>query len=83
MNGMEMLVQSLLKSSGVEPEKVKADIQNFGRNLEAKISSMDASMQAIRNDIEGLRAGQVTISELLLELSRATTRPAPLNGAGK
>lgn len=81
MNGMDMLISNLLKASGVDPEKVKADVLNYARDLAVKISSMDAAMTAIRDEqaairesIEGLRKGQTTVSQLLLELSRASSR---------
>ena len=82
MTGVDMLIQNLLRASGLDPEKVKGDIQAFGKRLEEKIANMDASMQAIREDqaalreaIEGMRDGQTTLSELMLEISRATVRP--------
>ena len=88
MTGMDMLIQNLLKASGIDPAKVKEDIAGYGKKLAEKIDSMDQAMQSIRNDqtslresVEFIRSGQVTISELLLEISRVTTaRPAHPNG---
>lgn len=88
MNGMEVLIQSLLKASGVDPAKVQADLVEYGQKLSARIASMDENLKAlqteqaaIRESIEGLRQGQVTVSELLMEISRATAGRHAQNGA--
>lgn len=88
MNGMEMLITNLLKASGVDPEKVKTDLVEYGKKLSERIASMDenlkalqAEQKAIRESIEGLRQGQVTVSELLMEISRATAGRHAQNGA--
>jgi hypothetical protein len=47
---MEMLVASILKAAGVDPEKAKADLANYGKQLGEKITSLDASLIALRAD---------------------------------
>ena len=57
MTGIDMLVTNLLKASGVDPERVREDIQTYARNLAQKIDSMDRTMGEIREtQAEILRA---------------------------
>jgi len=65
-----MLFQAILKSSGVDPETVKAQIVDFGKNLQLKIASMDESLKtiqagqdAIRHQVELLRQAHAIASE--------------------
>lgn len=55
-SGMDMMVRSVMKMAGVDPEKVKEDILAFGRNLNARIESMDNSMRELRDEQRALRA---------------------------
>lgn len=64
---MDMLVKSLLKSAGVDAEKVKTDIVGFGQKLSARIESMDKAMQELRDEQRQLR-------ELIME---GTVKDAP------
>jgi hypothetical protein len=62
MSGVDMLVKSLMQSLGVDPEKVKAEIQQYGQQLAGKISSMDGSLAEIK-------AQQGAMYEMLVSLA--------------
>ena len=42
-----MLVTSIFKAAGLEPEKVKAEALGYAQGLAAKIESMDNSLKSI------------------------------------
>lgn len=69
-SGMDMMVRAILKTAGVDPEKVKTDIVSFGQNLSTKIESMDKAMRELRDEQRALR-------QLLME--GTVSKPA-LNG---
>jgi hypothetical protein len=86
---MDMLISNLLKASGVDPEKVKQDVQTYAKDLAQKIGSMDASMAAIREEqsailqsMEEMKKLQSAATKLLLEISRATARPTGTHANG-
>ena len=62
MSGADMLIKNLLSAAGIDPEKVKNEVQEFGRQLAAKIASMDKSL-------EELKAQQTLTYEMIVNLS--------------
>lgn len=95
MSGMEMLINNIMKASGVDPEKVKADIIDFGKKLNDRIASMDQSLaelkacqtkmeetiRAMTESMRDMRAGQIKVCEYLLNLT--PSHPPTGNGVTK
>ena len=61
--GMEMLVSSILKAAGVDAERAKADLANYGRQLGEKITSLDQSLVALRADQQQVYAAVMALAE--------------------
>lgn len=78
--GMDMMVGALLKSAGVDPEKVKEDIADYARKLGDKISSMDNALSALRADQTMLMAAMRDVIEVVEQLGMECRRSAPVNG---
>ena len=74
MTGMEMLVASVLKAAGVDAEKAKADLANYGRQLGEKISSLDASLVALRSDQQQVYAAVLALSEQFAQAAKTNFR---------
>lgn len=62
MSAIDMLVKNVMQSAGIDPEKVKAEIQEYGRQLAAKVESMDRQLTE-------LKLQQTLMYELLVNLS--------------
>lgn len=71
--GMDMLVASVLKAAGIDPEKAKADLANYGQKLGEKIASLDASLVALRADQAQTYAAVIAIAE---QVTQAAARVA-------
>ena len=77
MTGIDLLVTNLLKASGVDPEKLKEDIQNYSRNLALKIDSMDRSIHEIQVKQEEI----LKVLESLLCEVNASGDPQPVEAS--
>ena len=62
MSGIDMLVKNIMQAAGVDPEKVKLEIQQYGKQLAEKIESMDRSMRELKEQ-------QALMYDLLLGLA--------------
>lgn len=69
--GLDMLVGSILKAAGVDPEKAKTDLANYGRALGDKITQLDASLASLRVEQEQTHAAVVSLADAV----RQATRP--------
>lgn len=75
--GMEMLVNALVKASGVDPEKLRQDVAAYATGLSEKIASMDNCLTLLARDqavilkrIYALEDRQRSMAELLEEIAR-------------
>lgn len=68
MAGMDMLIKSIVQAAGIDPEKVKGEIQEYGRQLAVKIQSMDNSLMELKKQ-------QDAIYNMLLQLALKDRKP--------
>lgn len=86
--GMDMLVGSVLKAAGVDPDKVRSDLSAYGKQLQDRIASLDASLIALKVDqalvheaVRGVAEQLIIMTEHIAEL-RGVAVPA-VNGESK
>lgn len=69
VSGVDMLIKNILSAAGIDPVKVTSEIQEYGKQLAAKIESMDKSLR-------DLKTQQDAMYEILLSLALKDRKPA-------
>ena len=80
LSGVEMLIKNVMAAAGIDPEKVRQEIADYGKQLGQKITSMDQSLAAIKEEQAALRKEFAVMYELLLNLSLKDRPVKPIGG---
>lgn len=83
MSGMEMLMKNIMQAAGLDPEKVKVEIQQYGAQLAEKIASMDRALADLKASQEAMRADIAVMAGSAVAQSRKTATAGAHNGAAQ
>lgn len=82
MNGMEMLLNSLMKSAGINPQEIMGNIEQFATALKTTIDTVHEQLTRIEAE-QHVIAARLERIELALDIKASTADTAPLQIAAR
>ena len=63
MSGMEMMIKQAIKAAGIDPEKLKGDLQTFKETVTGKLSSIEEHFSSIQKQNAEILAALQRVEE--------------------